>query len=213
MNAISQLVVLGRDFMIKKDFELIKKDLSLIKEELGLIHIYTGEGKGKTSAALGVAIRARGYNLNVLVAQLFKERTPEVDMLEKLGIKYIIYSSPHPFFKKYSSAEKIREAERCTTFVQDIFKLMSQERYDLVVIDEAGSALNSNFLDAKELERLIMEKPKNTELILTGIGFPDSIMKLVSDTKGYITEMKMKSHPYHPKGAEKNVLARKGIDY
>ncbi len=74
-----------------------------MRKDLGLVHIYTGDGSGKTCAATGRAIRARGAGLSVLVAQLFKKDCSETEELKILGVKYLQYFSQHPLFKKYSA--------------------------------------------------------------------------------------------------------------
>ncbi|MBN2459919.1 cob(I)yrinic acid a,c-diamide adenosyltransferase [Candidatus Woesearchaeota archaeon] len=167
------------------------------------VHIYTGEGKGKTTAAIGLAVRASGWNLSVLVAQLFKNRTSEAGQLEKLGIRYLSYSSTHPFFKKYSEKEIGSEAARCQAFVRNIFAVIKKEHYDLVVIDEIGPALSFSLFPEQELAELVKSKPEATELVLTGRGFPDSILKLGH----YVTNMSKVRHIY-----DQGVQARKGIE-
>jgi cob(I)alamin adenosyltransferase len=169
----------------------------------GYVHIYTGEGKGKTTAAIGLAVRASGWNLSVLVAQLFKEKTAESRQMEKLGIKYLSYSSSHPFFKKYSEKGLADEALKCQAFVRNVFDVIRKEHYDLVVIDEMGAALSFNLFPEKELAKLIKSKPEHTELVMTGRGFPESILKLGD----YVTNMVKVKHIY-----DEGVQARKGIE-
>ncbi|HJX05242.1 MAG TPA: cob(I)yrinic acid a,c-diamide adenosyltransferase [Candidatus Nanoarchaeia archaeon] len=170
----------------------------------GLVHIYTGDGKGKTTAAIGLALRARGANLSVLVAQLFKEKNSEAKSLEKLGIAYLNYSTKHPFFKKYSEKELASEAEKCIFFVKRVFEMVRIKSYDLIVLDEIGPALAYNLVKEDELAEMIKSKPGKTELVMTGRGFPESIIKLAD----YVTEMRKVRHPY-----DKGVNARKGIEH
>lgn len=172
--------------------------------EKGLIHIYDGDGTGKTTAAIGLAVRAKGAGLKVLVAQLFKEYSGELDSLKKLGIDLMRYSSKHPFFKKYSEEELKAEAEKCTEFIRSIFDKARDDKYDLIVIDEVGPALKYNFLKQEDLIELINSKPEQTELVMTGRGFPEK----VKEQADYHTEMKMVKHPL-----QKGVKARKGVEY
>jgi cob(I)alamin adenosyltransferase len=169
----------------------------------GLIHIYTGDGKGKTTAAIGLALRAKGANLSVLVAQLFKKNTSEAKALKGKGIDYLSYSSAHPFFKKYSKQELEDEVEKCSFFVKKVFEMARTKSYDMVVLDEIGPALAYNLVNENELVELIKSKPEKTELVMTGRGFPDSILQLAD----YVTEMRKIKHPY-----DKGVSARKGIE-
>jgi cob(I)alamin adenosyltransferase len=175
-----------------------------MRDKLGLIHIYTGEGAGKTSAAIGKAVRARGRGLSVLVAQLFKSNSSEIRELEGHNkVKYLQYSSMHPFFKKYSQTELKTEKEKCTAFLKYAFEVVREEKYDFFIIDEAGPAIASNFVDSKTFIELIRSKPKNTELIMTGRDFPSEFLELAD----YVTEMLDIKHPFR-----KGVHARDGVE-
>lgn len=170
----------------------------------GLIHIYTGDGKGKTTAAMGLAVRALGAGLKVLVTQLFKSETSEKLMMEKLGIKYLQYSSKHPMFKKYSKEEMAFEQKKCEDFVSHAFELAKKEGYDLLVIDELGPALSCGMLAKEFVKKLISSKPEKLELVLTGRGFPYDVLALAD----YANDIKSIAHPFN-----KGVNARKGIEY
>jgi len=170
----------------------------------GLVHVYTGDGKGKTTAAIGLVIRAKGAGLKVLVAQLFKKDSGEVRVLREIGITHMQFTSKHPFFKNYSKDELKSEIKKCKAFVRNIFHKMKDEKYDVVVLDEIGPALKSGFFEPDELASLIMSKPERTELVMTGRGFPEQILKLAD----YVTEMKMIKHPFN-----KGIIARKGVEY
>jgi len=177
-----------------------------MRNDLGLVHIYTGDARGKTSTAIGTAVRARGAGLSVLVAQLFKSDSSEIGELKKLGVKYIQYSSQHPFFKKYSATEIKTEKEKCTLFIKLAFETARKEQYDLFILDEAGPALAYNLVDAHTLLELVKAKSKHTELIMTGRGFTPEFFELAD----YLTGMgvSLYKHPY-----QKGIQARKGIDY
>jgi len=173
-------------------------------DNLGLIHIYTGDGAGKTSAAVGKAVRARGRGLSVLVAQLFKSDSGEIKQLEEHNqVKYLKYSSQHPFFKKYSESELRTEKEKCAAFIRYAFEVVKEEKYDFFIIDEAGPAIAYNLIDANVFLELIKSKPKNTELIMTGRGFPSEFLELAD----YVTEMVEKKHPI-----KKGIYAREGVE-
>lgn len=170
----------------------------------GLIHIYTGDGKGKTTAAVGLAVRARGAGLEVMIAQLFKSETSEKAMLEKLGVKYFQYSAKHPLFRNYSHAEMVSEQKKCEEFVRQAFELAKSDGYDMLVIDETGPALGAGFLKKEFVKELISGKPEKLELVLTGRGFPEDVLKMAD----YANDIKSIAHPYN-----KGVNARKGIEY
>ena len=177
-----------------------------MRDNLGLIHIYTGEGKGKTTAALGLALRARGDGLTVLIAQLFKSKSSELKMLDKIGVDYLQYSSSHPVFKKYSKNELAQHAKGCTEFVKRAFEITRKKKYDLLILDEIGPALAYNLVDANILIELIRRKPEHTELVLTGRGIPEKVITLAK--QDYVTEMNKKAHPY-----DRGINARQGIEF
>lgn len=173
----------------------------------GLIHIYTGEGKGKTTASVGLAIRAAGQGLKVLLVQFFKsdgdssgelkiirERIPEIEMIRM--------NERHPLFKKEERPGKIKESVE-ETFQMAVDKALHGE-YDLMIMDEIHSAVAGNWLPVDELIGFLNQKPERLEVVLTGRKAHERLMKM-SD---YVTEMKMHKHPF-----EKGVKARKGIEY
>jgi len=174
------------------------------KTELGLVHIYTGEGKGKSTCSVGLAVRAIGAGMRVLYYQLFKTSTSEVEPMKKIGIDYKNYPTQHPYFKKYSEEEFAAEIERCTDFVKEAFERAANEKYDLLVIDELGPAIAAKMIKMDDVVDLIKSKPKNLEVILTGRGFAQKILDLAD----YVSEIKMVFHPF-----EKGIQARKGIEY
>ena len=178
--------------------------MNMAREDTGLIHVYAGEGQGKTSAAVGLATRARGAGLSVLLAQLFKEEPSEIKSLKKLAVKCVHYSLTHPYFKKYSDKALEEKAKGCQDFVEKAFKLARKDKYDVLILDEIGPALSYALITSDALASLIEAKPRKTELVLTGRGIPDSIMELAD----YVTELTLKKHPYN-----QGVLARKGIDF
>jgi cob(I)alamin adenosyltransferase len=118
-------------------------------------------------------------------------------------VKYLQYSSMHPIFKKYSKAELKTEKEKCTAFLKYAFGVAHEEKYDFFIIDEAGPAIAYNFVDANAFLELIKSKPKNTELIMTGRGFPHEFLELAD----YVTEMIDKKHPF-----KRGVYAREGVE-
>ena len=170
----------------------------------GLIHVYTGDGKGKTSASLGLAVRARGAGKKVMFAQLFKKDSGEINALKQLGISFVQHSSSHPFFKKYTDDELKQKARECAAFVKNVFKETKKAGYDILIIDELGPALGFDLLREKDLIKMIKSRPEKTELVMTGRGFSEEIIKLAD----YVTEMKMIKHPFN-----NGVKARKGIEY
>lgn len=169
----------------------------------GLIHIYYGDGKGKTTAALGLAIRALGAGLSVGIVQFMKGYPySEVSILENLDkIKLIQTGRPDYIYKGKETKKDVEEANRG---IKEAKKMIYEEMRDLVILDEISVAIEYNLIKEIELLNIIDKKPENTELIITGRNPSKNILK-----KGdYLSEIKSIKHPY-----EKGILSRKGIDH
>lgn len=172
-----------------------------MKNNLGKIHIYTGNGKGKTTAALGLALRAVGAGFKVYIVQFLKgqsyselkalKKLPEIT-LKRFGQKSYIY-------QKGTAADKIL-AKKALNWSK---KILKSGRFDLVVFDEIFLALFFKLIKVADIIKLIKNKPKNIELVLTGRKAPKEVIKLAD----YVTEMREVKHPY-----QQGLGARKGIE-
>jgi cob(I)alamin adenosyltransferase len=172
----------------------------------GLTIIYIGDGKGKTSAAAGLAIRAAGTGFKVLYAQFVKGDWPsgERDILKKLknvDVKLMGRGFVGILGDRKPIEEHIRAAKEGLRFVMQALK---SKKYDLVIADEAISAIESKLLTVDEVYKMIKNKPKEVHLCITG---HKRIKKLI-DAADLVTEMKMIKHPYY-----QGILAQRGIDF
>ncbi len=188
-----------------------------MKLEKGLIHVYTGEGKGKTSAALGLAMRAAGRGLNVLVLQYFKpaaEPSGELAFQEALRTRAAVDGGEpghlvfrrggyrHPFFDKNADREALRvEIQEQTALAA---AEMRAGHWDVVVLDEVNNALRDRLLLFEELEALLEARPPHVELVCTGRGAPKELLEAAD----YATEFTALKHP-----ASRKIAARKGIEF
>src|SRR3989344_3291548 len=163
----------------------------------GLVHVYTGEGKGKTSAGMGLLVRG----LNVKIIQLFKRNTGEQFFFENSGFNYFQFKPLHPFFKSYNKDELESLRQEFLEFWRDN---LSDLDYDLILIDEIGPGIAWGVIDESLVIDLIKNKPEKTELILTGRDMPLSIIKKAD----YVSEINKIKHPY-----DKGILARQGIEF
>ncbi|MBN1792163.1 cob(I)yrinic acid a,c-diamide adenosyltransferase [Candidatus Woesearchaeota archaeon] len=170
----------------------------------GLIHVITGDGKGKTTASVGLAVRAAGFGTKVLYAQLFKEEACEVEGMKKLGITYLGFSSKHPYFVNETEAKMKGKAAACTAFVKDAFLEAKNGYHGLFIIDELGPALAAGMIESNVVLALVKDKPESLELVMTGRNFPEEVLAIAD----YISEVNKIRHPY-----DEGVLARKGIEY
>ncbi len=177
-----------------------------MKYNLGLIHIYTGDGKGKTSASLGLALRALGHNYKILLVQFFKFETGEKNVLSKLpNIEFLQFNVPSDFFVEYNEKVRLESKKKFEIFIKSLEEKMLLKKYDVIIFDEIVYALHMNLISEEDLKKFILKKPESSELILTGRNYPKSILDLAD----YITEMKKIKHPFE----EKSIEARKGIEY
>tara|TARA_Y100000034_G_C6903471_1_gene418578 strand:- start:937 stop:1449 length:513 start_codon:yes stop_codon:yes gene_type:complete len=167
----------------------------------GLVHVYTGEGKGKTTAGMGLLLRALGRGLSVKIIQLFKRNTGEQFFFENSGFKYMQFQPLHPFFKSYNKDELESLKKEFRTFWK---RAIENLNYDVILIDEVGPGLAWGVIDESLVLDLIKNKPETTELILTGRDISLAIMEKAD----YVSEVNKIKHPY-----EKGVLARKGIEF
>jgi cob(I)alamin adenosyltransferase len=191
----------------------------MAKLEKGLITVYIGDGKGKTTAAMGVAVRAAGHGLKVSVIQLLKGGgfTGEMPALQKLGVEFRQFGPAGP---SAEYTEKVRRGEAKVGrefFVytkteleaaKEALKLaerqISSGDYDVVILDEMNVALWFKHLTADEVLRVLRKKDPRTEVILTGREAPKEII----DAADVVTEMRKIKHPF-----DKGMPARWGIDY
>ncbi len=172
------------------------------RERLGLVHIYTGNGKGKTTAAFGLAVRMLGSGGRVLILQFMK--APKVygeqKKIEECGAVIESYGLPK-FVHGKPDEEDIEAARRALERARGT---LSSGEWDLVVLDEICVALGFGMLSVGEVKELIRNKAKNTELVLTGRYCPEELFRMAD----YVTEMREVKHPY-----QRGVLARRGVEY
>lgn len=178
----------------------------MMKFENGMVHIYTGEGKGKTTAALGLGLRAIGCGLKVCFFQFFKDkRFPcgELDAIKQLGrnFKFKRFDIAHPCFKKID-AEKLKL--QLKKAINEVFKAINSKKFDLIILDEVLIGVSQGFIDEKLVLKIIKLKPKEVELILTGRGATKRLIKCAD----YVTYMRCVKHPF-----DKKICARRGIEF
>ncbi len=174
----------------------------------GLIHIYTGDGKGKTSAALGLAVRAAGSGKQVFFVQFFKEDSApsgEKAFLSaiKSNIEMLRSNCRHPIFTKARTDMQQVRISVSETFAE-VKKRVAGAEVDLLVLDEVMAAVNGGWLGIKELEGFIETRPAHLEVVLTGRNAPPELVK----TADYVTEMLKIKHPF-----DEGIGAREGIEY
>jgi cob(I)alamin adenosyltransferase len=171
--------------------------------ERGLVQVYTGEGKGKTTAALGLALRACGSGLKVCLVQFAKGRPSgelaalarfaDLVTVRQYGRKGFIVDEPTP-----------EDRDLARAGWQEARRVAGGGGQDLLILDEIGIALHYGLVDTAEVLALVRDKPAGLELVLTGRRLPDEILQAAD----LVTEMREVKH-YHARG----VPARRGIEY
>ena len=175
--------------------------------EKGLVIVYTGNGKGKTTAALGMTLRAIGYDHKVCMLQFIKGswHYGEIDSSKKLEPNFELIpvgkgfvgilddNSPREEHEKYA-AEAVRICRE---------KIFS-EKYDVIILDEVNYAITLGLIDVQEIIKIIKEKPSELDLVLTGRDVKEEIVELAD----LVTEMKEIKHPF-----KSGIKAKKGIDF
>lgn len=165
-----------------------------------MVHYYYGDGKGKTTAAAGLAVRAAGCGMKAAFLQFLKDgKSSEVSSLEKLGITTLSCGSGTKFVWNMNDAEKKELAEKHTAML----KQAAEGEYDLIVLDELGDAYSLGLADSGAVKDLL-EMGKRIEIVVTGHQ-PDSFFTEKAD---YCTEMRKEKHPF-----DNGTAARRGIEY
>ncbi len=175
--------------------------------ETGLIQVYTGNGKGKTTAAIGQGVRSAGSGLKVFMIQFLKNKdTGELHSLKKIEdiFKVFRFEKERDFFWLLNDEQKKELREE----VGEAFKFAkdsaANKSCDVLILDEIIGAINNGLLEEAEVRDMLKAKPKQLEIILTGRNVPDSILEVAD----YVSEIKAIKHP-----ADSGINARKGIEY
>lgn len=172
--------------------------------EKGLVQVYTGNGKGKTSAAFGLALRAVGRGLKVYIIQFIKGGFDygELYVVDKLpGLKLKAFGRG-----KFVATEKpdSMDANLAEEALAAAKKVIKSGEYDIVILDEINVALSLHLIKTDKVMKLIKSKPASTELVLTGRDAPKEIIEVAD----LVTEMVEVKHPFN-----QGFRARKGIEY
>lgn len=170
----------------------------------GLTHIYCGDGKGKTTAALGLALRAAGSGRRVLLLQFFKDgKSGEFAALAGVpGIETVPHTRTFGFSWTLTEEEKREARTYYSAMLEEAFRRGAD--FDLLVLDEAMSACTTGMVEEERLLALLAGRPEELEVVLTGRNPSRNLL----DAADYVTEMKKIKHPF-----DQGVAARRGIEY
>jgi len=178
--------------------------------EKGLVQVYTGDGKGKTTAAFGLAVRAAGRGNRVLIYQFLKP--PSLELGERLGVERsglpIRWEALEPRWDMFDSLRNERDLSQTRTAVAtalaELTETAAEGRYDVIILDEIVYCVSIGVAALDAVKKLIDRRDPHVELVLTGRGATPELIAMAD----LVTEMKNVKHPY-----ERGVGARPGIDY
>lgn len=170
----------------------------------GLIHLYCGDGKGKTTAALGLALRAAGARKQVVFTQFFKDgSSSEIGPLAALpGVRVFHADTVRGFYRNMTPTQREQAGKDYTALFRQV--MQEAQEADLLILDEIVSACNRGVVPEKLVTDFLREKPARLEVVLTGRNPSAALLELAD----YITEMRKLRHPL-----DRGIGARKGIEF
>lgn len=173
----------------------------------GLIHIYTGDGKGKTTAALGLGLRAYGRGFKVRLVQFLKgQDSGELAVLKRFEPEFTVRRNQElKKFVKDLNPQELAEVRATTRELwEEAVRAAERQECDLLILDEVMAALSTGCLPLAAVVAFMKQKPSALEVVLTGRNAPPELLALAD----YVSEIKAVKHPY-----EQGITARKGIEY
>lgn len=175
--------------------------------ENGKLHIYCGEGKGKTTAAVGLAVRCAGSKRKVLFVQFLKDgSSSEICVLEQIpGIRVLVCRESFGFTFRMTPAERKAAQKTYQALWEGAIDCACREHVDLLVLDELLAAYHTGMVDQRRVLEFLSGRPEDMEIVLTGREAGEELLMLAD----YVTEMRKCRHPYEEEG----LAAREGIEY
>ena len=175
----------------------------------GLVLVHTGEGKGKTTAAIGLAVRAWGNGFRILILQFIKGswkygELAALKALAEIDGRIEIRPSGIGFTRKATAEEMTTHRKKAQAALQEAASEMTSGQWDMIVLDEINYALKFGLLEEQEVLELLSQKPTDLHLVLTG----RDALPAVIDRADLVTEMRLIKHPF-----QKGIRAQKGIEF
>lgn len=182
-----------------------REQVDRIRTRLGLVHLYMGDGKGKTTAAVGLSVRAKATGFSVLFVQFLKNgHSAELDTLRSIGVEVVSGQPSSKFVFQMNEEEKEQTRQFHQQRLDDAIEA-SKEGVDLLVLDEILGAIATGMVDEATVLQFLKDKPEYLEVAMTGRDPSEAI----TDASDYVSEIVMRKHPYETSG----LSARKGIEF
>jgi cob(I)alamin adenosyltransferase len=175
--------------------------------EKGLVIVYTGKGKGKTTAALGIVLRAVGHGYKVGMIQFIKGEWyyGELTSSKRLEPEFELIAAGRGFVGIIDDDHPIEDHEKAAKDAIEVAKQkIASGDYDIMILDEINYAVKLNLISQEDILDVIAAKPEKTSLVLTGNYVPKAVM----DAADLVTEMREIKHPY-----QRGIKAKKGVDF
>ena len=176
-----------------------------MKKHLGLTHIYCGDGKGKTTASLGIVLRSIGCHFNVVFTQFLKDNdSSELEVLRKYDNVRIISGKGVRGFTKFMKQKDLKQVTNIqNVHLKQAIDLCNDGKCDVLVLDEIIGAVNTNTVDYEMLLDFLKNRPKNIEVIMTGRNPKKELVEIAD----YVSEIRKIKHPF-----DKGIPAREGVE-
>jgi len=173
----------------------------------GLVHIYTGNGKGKTTSAVGLGIRAYGRGLKVMMVQFLKgSDTGEMHTLKMLEPGFALYRTKEAkgFFWNMNDEQKKELKKSSQELLEYAINAANSGEWDMIILDEVMGAISNGLVTVEQVVEFIRNKPEKLEIVMTGRNAPQQLIELAD----YVSEINPLKHPM-----DEGIPARKGIEY
>ncbi|MBD9642861.1 cob(I)yrinic acid a,c-diamide adenosyltransferase [Pantoea sp. PNT02] len=182
--------------------EQVDARIAAATETRGILMVFTGNGKGKTTAAFGTALRACGHGKNVAAVQFIKGEWPngERNLLEQHGVEFQVMSTGFT----WDTQNRETDTAACQVVWQQARRMLADSRVDLVILDEITYMVSMDYLDLAELVDVLQQRPAQQSVIITGRGCHRTLLDL-ADT---VTEMRPVKHAF-----DAGIQAQQGIDW
>lgn len=172
----------------------------------GLVHIYTGNGKGKTTAAIGIGIRAWGRGKSVLMVQFLKgQESGELITIKELCPRFVVNSGKP--ISKFTWNMNETELRQAAILQKELFRYAIDEaktgKWDLLILDELVATITTGMIPLEDVLEFIADKPDNLEIVITGRNAPDKLIEVAD----YVSDIHEVKHPM-----KRGIMARKGIE-
>jgi len=174
-----------------------------------MLHIYYGKGKGKTSSALGLILRACTYDKKIALIQFLKPKKifsgEHVSLCKLKNVRQIRFNQQHPIFtKNLTPKDIIKLKQNISKSLEELKEILSNKEFDIIICDEILNIIGAKLIKEEELAKLFNKINKKKEIILTGRNKPRKLLGIAD----YVTEFRLVKHPF-----QKGILARKSIEF